>query len=79
MAALLDLHKELHDQPGLARAGIAHDLDVLSFGTLGDAHEVFGLGGFEPDAIALDGLVEAFGETKTGPFSSRPYFISLSR
>ena len=53
MAALFDLYEELHDQPGLARAGVAHDLDVLSFGALGDTHEVLGLGGFEADAIAL--------------------------
>ena len=79
MAALLDLYEELHDQPGLARAGIAHDLDVLSFGALRDTHEVLRLGGFESDAIALDGFVETFGETRTGPFKSRPYFISLSR
>ena len=64
---------------GLARAGVAHDLDVLSFGALRDAHELLRLVGFEADAIAFDGFVEAFGETSTGPFSSRPYFISLSR
>ena len=40
MASLLDLHEKLHDEPGLARAGVAHQLDVLPFGAPGNAHEL---------------------------------------
>ena len=53
-----DLHKELHDESRFACSRIAHQLNVLAFGTLRDTHEVFGFGRFETDPIAFDGLVE---------------------
>ena len=79
MAPFFDLQEQLHDEPGLARARIAHQLDVLPFGVSWNAHELLGFDGFEANTIAFDGAIESVGETSTGPFSRRPYFISLNR
>jgi hypothetical protein len=56
---LFDLHEYLHDEPGLARAGVAHQLDVLPFGEPGNAHELLRFDGSEANAVALDGAIES--------------------
>ena len=59
MAPFLDLHEKLHDEPGLARAGVAHQFDVLPFGEPWNAHELLRLDGSEAYAVALDGAIES--------------------
>ena len=68
MATLFDLQEELHDEPRLASPGVAHQLDVLSFGALRYPHELLEFGCLEADAIALDGLVEALRRDQHRPF-----------
>src|SRR5208283_4936185 len=55
MTTFFDLHEYLHNEPGLARAGVAHQLDVLPFGEPRNAHELLRFDGSETDAIAFDG------------------------
>ena len=58
MTTFFDLHEKLHDEPSLARAGVAHQLDVLPFGEPGNAHELLRFDGSETDAIAFDGAIK---------------------
>jgi len=59
--SFLDLHEYLHDEPGLARACVAHQLDVLPFCEPGNAHELLRFDGSEANSIALHCAIEADG------------------
>jgi hypothetical protein len=58
VAALANLTQDLHDELGLADAGVPHDLEVLGFLPGGDTHHLSEFGCFETDAVALLLLVE---------------------
>ena len=59
MTPFFDLHEYLHDEPGLARARVAHQLDVLPFGEPGNAHELLRFDGSEANSIALHCAIES--------------------
>ena len=68
MTPLLDLHENLHDEPGLARARVAHQFDVLPFGEPGNAHELLRFDGSEANSIALHCAIESGWSYSHRPF-----------
>ena len=52
MPPALNLPEDLHDERGLACAGVAHEFDVLRLGLKRYPHHLFGFGGFEADTVA---------------------------
>src|SRR5581483_5320607 len=58
MTALLDLEKELHDEPGFTGTGVSHDLDVLAFDLTRDAHETARFDRLKSHSVAFDSTIE---------------------
>jgi len=54
----LDLPEHLHDDGRLAAAGIADDLEVLVFGTLGHAQQVAAFVHLDPDSGSINCIIE---------------------
>src|ERR1019366_2282682 len=58
VAAALNLAEDLHDERGFARAGVAHQLDVLRLSLERYTHHLGCFGGLEADAVSIHRLVE---------------------
>src|SRR5579875_3202688 len=58
MAALPDLEKKLHDEPGFACTGISHDLDMLAFDLARDTHRTARFEGLKSHSVPLHGAIE---------------------
>jgi hypothetical protein len=52
----LNLSEYLHDERRLARAGVAHQLDVLRLGLKRYSHHLFCFGSFESDTVPSTGV-----------------------
>src|SRR5579884_410412 len=58
MAALPDLEKKLHDEPGFACTGVSHDLDMLAFDLARDTHRTARFEGLKSHSVPLHGAIE---------------------
>src|SRR5579875_3867112 len=68
MAALPDLEKKLHDEPGFACAGVSHDLDVLAFDLARDTHGTARFEGLKSHSVPLHGAIERARRHQSRPF-----------
>src|SRR5579875_2334963 len=68
MAALPDLEKKLHDEPGFACTGISHDLDMLAFDVARDTHRTARFEGLKSHSVPLHGAIERARRHQSRPF-----------
>lgn len=78
MAALPDLEKKLHDEPGFACTGVSHDLDMLAFDVARDTHRTARFEGLKSQSSAQAARSVAYFCSGAHTAMAKPYSLATA-